>query len=208
MRGVPRVRAARDAVGVHRGGRAADRRRSGGGHRVAPGTRGDRGAPCCRSQFAPGTSGTGDAACARAGSAGIVRARARARAWECFNDRRFGTNADALSNGHPSPRTSRSHGRSACTRAIDPASPVGADEPRSSYDRYAIAVRTWSKGDVVWSRSDLRSSLIDGKTAVIARLTGDVFSPGAYEIRLTNSPDDSPPSDVAFYEIAVGQPGS
>ena len=84
---------------------------------------------------------------------------------------------------------------------------VPAGRARST-DRYAIAVRTWSKGDVVWSRSDLRSSLIDGKTAVVARLTGDVFSPGAYEIRLTNSPDDSAPSDVAFYEIAVGQPGS
>jgi hypothetical protein len=75
-------------------------------------------------------------------------------------------------------------------------------------DHYVVAVRTWSKGDVVWSRSNLRSSSIDGKSAVTARLTGDVFAPGAYEIRLTNSPDDGAPVDVAFYEIAVGQPGS
>jgi hypothetical protein len=77
-----------------------------------------------------------------------------------------------------------------------------------STDRYAVAVRTWSKGDVVWSRSDLRASTIDRKTAVTARLTGDVFAPGAYEIRLTNTPEDGPPAEVAFYEITIGQPGS
>src|SRR3954453_7729454 len=77
-----------------------------------------------------------------------------------------------------------------------------------STDRYAVAVRTWSKGDVVWSRSDLRASTVDRKTAVTARLTGDVFAAGAYEIRLTNTPEDGPPADVAFYEITIGQPGS
>ena len=60
----------------------------------------------------------------------------------------------------------------------------------------------------MWSRSDLRSSTIDRKTAVTARLTGDVFAPGAYEIRLTNTPQEGPPADVAFYEIAVGQGGN
>src|SRR3954447_4063711 len=77
-----------------------------------------------------------------------------------------------------------------------------------STDRYVVAVRTWSKGDVVWSRSDLRASTIDRKSAVTARLTGDVFAPGAYEIRLTNTPEDGPPADVAFYEVAIGQLGS
>src|SRR4051794_28665860 len=37
--------------------------------------------------------------------------------------------------------------------------------------RYAVAVRTWSAGDLVWSRSELQSSTIDGKTAVTTRLT-------------------------------------
>jgi hypothetical protein len=77
-----------------------------------------------------------------------------------------------------------------------------------STDRYIVDVRTWSKGEVVWSRSNLRSSTIDGKTAVTARLTGDVFAPGAYEIRLTNTPDDGPPADVAFYEVSIGEAGS
>src|SRR4051794_39964466 len=54
-----------------------------------------------------------------------------------------------------------------------------------STDRYAVTVRTWSKGEVVWSRSDLRPSTIEGKSAVTTRLTGDLFAPGAYEIRLT-----------------------
>ena len=77
-----------------------------------------------------------------------------------------------------------------------------------STERYAVALRTWSKGGVVWSRSDLGISAVDGKAAVTARLTGDVLTPGAYEIRLTKATQDGPPVDVAFYEIAIAQPGS
>ncbi|MEN3339407.1 MAG: hypothetical protein V7647_3083 [Acidobacteriota bacterium] len=78
----------------------------------------------------------------------------------------------------------------------------------ASVKRYAVALRTWSNGDVVWSRSDLRTASADGKAAVTARLTGDVLVPGAYEVRLTDVSQEGSPVDVAFYEIAVAPSGS
>jgi hypothetical protein len=79
---------------------------------------------------------------------------------------------------------------------------------RQSDRRYAIALRSWSQGDVVWSRADLHTSAIEGKVAVVARLTGDVLAPGAYELRLTDITQGASPVDVAFYEIAIAPPGS
>jgi hypothetical protein len=69
--------------------------------------------------------------------------------------------------------------------------------------RYAVALRTWTKGDIVWSRSDLQTASVEGKAAVTARLTGDVLAAGAYEVRLTDVTQDGVPVDVAFYELAV-----
>jgi hypothetical protein len=68
---------------------------------------------------------------------------------------------------------------------------------------YAVALRTWSKGDIVWSRSDLRTASVEGKVVVTARLTGDVLVPGAYEVRLSDVTQEGTPVDVAFYEIGV-----
>ena len=99
-----------------------------------------------------------------------------------------------ISNGHPSPRTSGSHGRSACTRADR--SCFACWCRRAALVLLIVMPSPSGPGqreNVVWSRSDRRSSVIDGKTAVIARLTGDVFSP-VRTVRLTNSPDDSPPA--------------
>jgi hypothetical protein len=79
---------------------------------------------------------------------------------------------------------------------------------RQSDRRYAIALRSWSQGDVVWSRGDLHTSEIGGKAAVVARLTGDVLTAGAYELRLTDITQGTSPVDVAFYEIAIAPPGS
>jgi hypothetical protein len=83
--------------------------------------------------------------------------------------------------------------------------PTGQRQPGS---RYAIALRSWSQGYMVWSRGDLHTSAIDGKAAVVARLTGDVLAAGAYEIRLTDVTVATAPVDAAFYEIAIGPPGS
>jgi hypothetical protein len=70
--------------------------------------------------------------------------------------------------------------------------------------RYAVALRSWSGGRVVWLRSDLSATTVDGQPAVTTRLTGDALTPGAYEIALTDVTADRQPADVAFYEITIG----
>jgi hypothetical protein len=65
---------------------------------------------------------------------------------------------------------------------------------------YAVAIRTWSRGETLWQRSGLIASAVDGKPMVTTFITGDVFAAGAYEIALTAG---DPPSDVAAYEVAV-----
>jgi hypothetical protein len=69
--------------------------------------------------------------------------------------------------------------------------------------RYAVALRSWSGGRVVWLRSDLSATTVDGQPAVITRLTGDALTPGAYEIALTDVTADQP-AEIAFYEITIG----
>jgi hypothetical protein len=80
--------------------------------------------------------------------------------------------------------------------------PGGRVEPGK---RYAVALRGWSGGGVLWSRSDLRASAIDGKPAVTARMTGDILAPGAYEFALTDVTTTDAPADVAFYEVTIGE---
>lgn len=70
--------------------------------------------------------------------------------------------------------------------------------------RYEIALRGWSGGGVVWSRSGLGAVAVDGKWAVLARLTGDVLAPGAYELVLKEMAPDGSSVDVGAYEVAVG----
>lgn len=70
--------------------------------------------------------------------------------------------------------------------------------------RYAITLRRWSEGEVVWSRSGLAASTIEGRHIVTARITGDVLTAGAYELALTADTPESPTADVASYELAVG----
>ncbi len=65
--------------------------------------------------------------------------------------------------------------------------------------RYTIAVRTWSGGDMLWQRSGLAGSTLEGKPMVTAFVTGDVFGPGAYEVALTSTAG----AEVAAYELAV-----
>jgi hypothetical protein len=79
------------------------------------------------------------------------------------------------------------------------------NRPDDSARRYAVALRGWSGGGALWSRSDLRASTVDGKAAVTTRMTGDTLPPGAYEFALTDVTTDGAPADVAFYEISVGE---
>jgi hypothetical protein len=74
--------------------------------------------------------------------------------------------------------------------------------------RYAVALRGWSGGRVLWSRSDLRASAIEGKAAVTARITGDILRPGAYEFALTEVTTEDTPADLAFYEVTIGERGA
>ncbi len=77
----------------------------------------------------------------------------------------------------------------------------GRTETRDA--RYSIAIRTWSGGDTVWSRSALTAATVDDKRMVTALITGDVFAPGAYEIALTRVVGGASPAEVASYEVAI-----
>jgi hypothetical protein len=71
---------------------------------------------------------------------------------------------------------------------------------------YAITLRRWSGGEVVWSRGGLEALTVEGKPMVTARITGDVLTAGAYELALTANTPEGSAADVASYELAVGSP--
>lgn len=69
--------------------------------------------------------------------------------------------------------------------------------------RYSIAIRSWSGGEIVWSRGGLTMTTVENKRMVMAFISGDVFTPGAYEIALTRTIPGGNLAEVASYEIAV-----
>lgn len=71
---------------------------------------------------------------------------------------------------------------------------AAADRP------FTITLRSWTTGDVLWVRSGLHAGTADGRPAVVAPITSDVFVPGQYEILLTMG---APATDVATYEVAI-----
>jgi hypothetical protein len=71
---------------------------------------------------------------------------------------------------------------------------------------YVVVVRTWSGGEMVWSRGGVRASTVEGQPMVTAFITGDVFAPGVYEVTLATRAPDGKESDVAAYEVAVRPP--
>lgn len=77
---------------------------------------------------------------------------------------------------------------------------LGTGRPDASR-RYALSLRDWSGGGVRWSRSGLHATLVEGKPAVTARLTGDVLAPGAYEMLLTDV--TGAPAEAGVYELSV-----
>ena len=68
--------------------------------------------------------------------------------------------------------------------------------------RYSVAVRSWSSGVGIWSRGELAPSAVDGRAAVVCRVSGDVLAPGAYEIAVSETTAGSS-HEVAFYEVGV-----
>jgi hypothetical protein len=71
----------------------------------------------------------------------------------------------------------------------------------SATDRaFSVALRSWTTGEVLWTRAQLRAGSADGKPAILAPLTSDVLAPGQYEVQLTAG---TPPTTVAVYEVAV-----
>lgn len=74
--------------------------------------------------------------------------------------------------------------------------PAGADPA----PRFAISLRRWSGGPVLWTRGNLPATRVDGTPMVIATIVGDVLETGAYELTLTTDPG----AHVAAYHVAVG----
>lgn len=71
--------------------------------------------------------------------------------------------------------------------------------------RYRIAIRMWTGGDAVWSRGGLTTTAVENKRMVTAFISGDVLTPGAYEIALTTDAGVKS-MDVAAYEAGVRVP--
>lgn len=105
----------------------------------------------------------------------------------------------------------KSRGASPPEPTVDaPAAPVAIElrlmlprAPDRGVKTYTVALRRWSGGEQVWSRGALTGTKIDGRPAVTAPITGDVLTPGAYEILLTAISADGKSSEVASYEVAV-----
>ncbi len=78
--------------------------------------------------------------------------------------------------------------------------------PRTAIDRsFTITLRSWTSGDMLWSRGSLRAGTANGKPAVAAHIASDVLAPGPYELLLTAG---SPASDVAVYEVSIIPPSA
>ena len=80
--------------------------------------------------------------------------------------------------------------------------------PATRLSNFSVAVRAWSGGETIWTRSGLAASTVEGRPMVAAFITGDVFAPGAYEIALTSVSADKKIAEVAAYEIAVRPPAN
>lgn len=78
--------------------------------------------------------------------------------------------------------------------------------PRAPVDRpFTVTMRSWTSGDVLWSRGTLHPGEASGKPAILANLASDVLTPGPYEFLLTAG---TPPSEVAVYEVSIVPPSA
>lgn len=76
---------------------------------------------------------------------------------------------------------------------------------KSGGARYRIAIRLWTGGEALWSRGGLTTTTLENTRMVTAFISGDVLTPGAYEIALTTDAGDKS-VDVAAYEAGVRAP--
>jgi hypothetical protein len=78
--------------------------------------------------------------------------------------------------------------------------PRGVDRRHAQFH---ATMRSWSGGDTIWTRGRLTASSLEGRPTVVARVPGDVFQPGAYEIALTAGSGGAA-AGVASYEVTIG----
>ena len=71
--------------------------------------------------------------------------------------------------------------------------------------RFAITLRSWTSGEMLWSRASLRPGEVSAKPAVITNLASDVLTTGSYELLLTTG---TPPTDIAVYEVSIIPPSA
>jgi hypothetical protein len=70
--------------------------------------------------------------------------------------------------------------------------------------RFAVSIRRWSGGPVLWLRGNLPVVSSEGQRMVIAPISGDVFEPDAYEVTLSaDSAPGQPQEPIASYQTAV-----
>jgi hypothetical protein len=76
--------------------------------------------------------------------------------------------------------------------------------PRAVRGPCTVSLRRWSSGESVWARSGLGQTPFNGRSGVVALLTGDVLTAGSYEILVTEATGAGAMADVAAYELTIG----
>jgi hypothetical protein len=78
--------------------------------------------------------------------------------------------------------------------------------PGTPVDRpFVITLRSWTSGEVLWSRTSLRPGEVGAKPAVVTNLASDVLTTGSYELLLTAG---TPPTEIAVYEVSIIPPSA
>ena len=67
--------------------------------------------------------------------------------------------------------------------------------------RFAVSLRAWSGGPVLWLRGNVPAVAVEGRQMVIALISGDLLARGTYEVTVTSEAD--PPAPVASYQVSV-----
>ena len=71
---------------------------------------------------------------------------------------------------------------------------------------FTIALRTWSSGVAVWTRSGIALPGGERSGGLVAPITGDALAPGAYELLLTATNGAGQTVEVATYEVTIAPP--
>ncbi len=71
-----------------------------------------------------------------------------------------------------------------------------------AYTRFEAVLREWTDGKLVWARGGLTPSTIDRQSMLTTFVTGDLFRPGAYEMRVSGAGADGEMTGLVSYELA------